>query len=245
MTKSLATEDSVFGGIAMWRRIADAIRLDIVGGKLARGDRLPGEIALAERFQVNRHTVRRALANLAEEGVVRAEQGRGTFVDQARRLSYRIGKRTRWSEGLAGQARNLERRILSSRIDNAGVNVATALKLKPGAKTLRLEQLALADGRPLSRATSWFDYRRFPDFAERFEASHSVTTALRTYGINDYSRATTHISARHADAEETRLLRLAPGAILLVSEAIDADAEGRPIQYGLSRFPADRMELIV
>jgi len=41
------------------------------------------------------------------------------------------------------------------------------------------------------------------------------------------------------------LLRLAPGAILLVSESIDADAEGRPLQYGLSRFPADRMELIV
>src|SRR5882724_9572423 len=151
MTKAAASEESLFGGIARWRRIADTIRLDIVGGKLARGDRLPGEIPLAERFAVNRHTVRRAIAALAEEGVVRAEQGRGTFVDQARRLSYRIGKRTRWSEGLAGQARNLERRLLASRIDNAGVNVAAALKIKPGAKTVRLEQLALADGRPLSR----------------------------------------------------------------------------------------------
>src|SRR3569623_992659 len=116
-------EEAVFGGVSMWRRIADAIRLDIGGGKLARGEKLATEFELAARFEVNRHTVRRALAALAEEGVVRAEQGRGTFVDQARRLSYRIGRRTRFSAGLAGQARKLERHLLSSPLDTAGATV--------------------------------------------------------------------------------------------------------------------------
>ena len=229
----------------MWRRIADAIRLDIVGGKLLRGDKLPGEMAMAKRFGVNRHTVRHALAALASEGVVKAEQGRGTFVDQARRLSYRIGKRTRFSEGLAGQARNLERKLLSADIDSANAAVAAALRIRPGTKTVRIETLSLADGRPLSRATAWLDYRRFPDFPSRFETSKSITAAFRASGVADYSRASTHISARHADAEETRLLKLAPGAILLVSESVDADPDGTPIQYALSRFPADRLELIV
>jgi GntR family transcriptional regulator, phosphonate transport system regulatory protein len=245
MTISRNDEATLFGGVALWRRIADTIRLDIVGGKLARGEKLPGELVLAERFEVNRHTVRRALAALAEEGVVRAEQGRGTFVDQARRLSYRIGKRTRFSEGLAGQARKLESHLLSSRLDNAGANVAAALRIRLGAKTVRLETLSFADGRPLSRATSWLDYRRFPDFAERFAAVHSITAAFRALGVTDYSRASTHISARHADAGETRALKLAPGAILLVSEAIDTDSDDKPIQYALSRFPADRLELVV
>jgi GntR family phosphonate transport system transcriptional regulator len=245
MTISRDDEDGLFGGVALWRRIADTIRLDIDGGKLARGEKLPGELVLAERFSVNRHTVRRALAALAEEGVVRAEQGRGTFVDQARRLSYRIGRRTRFSEGLAGQARKLESHLLSSSLDNAGANAAAALKLRPGSKTLRMETLSFADGRPLARATAWVDYRRFPDFAEHFAATHSITAAFRASGVTDYSRASTHISARHADTNETRLLKLAPGAILLVSEAIDADADNRPIQYALSRFPADRMELVV
>ena len=238
-------DEALYGGVAMWRRIADAIRLDIVGGKLLRGDKLPGEMALAARFGVNRHTVRHALAALAAEGVVKASQGRGTFVDQAKRLSYRIGKRTRFSEGLAGQARDLERTLLSTRIENANAAVAAALQLKPGAKTVRIETLSLADGRPLSRATSWLNYARFADFPEHFLRAKSVTAAFRASGVADYSRASTHISARHADAEETRLLKLAPGAILLVSEAVDADPDGRPIQYALSRFPADRLELIV
>jgi GntR family transcriptional regulator, phosphonate transport system regulatory protein len=240
-----ADDDVLLGGVAMWRRVADAIRLDIVGGKLVRGDRLPGETSLATRFHVNRHTVRRALAALDAEGVVRPEQGRGWFVAEARRLSYRIGKRTRFSEGLAGQSRNLERRLLDSLTEPASANVARALRIKPGVMTIRLETLSIADGRPLSRATSWLEQRRFADFPAVFERARSVTAAFRSFGVPDYSRAATHISARHADAEETRLLRLAPGAILLVSESIDADPEGRPIQYALSRFPADRMELIV
>jgi GntR family phosphonate transport system transcriptional regulator len=238
-------DDVVLGGVAIWRRVADAIRLDIVGGKLERGDRLPGETTLAARFAVNRHTVRRALTALKADGVVNAEQGRGWFVAEARRLSYRIGKRTRFSEGLSGQAHNLERRLLSTSNETASATVARALKLKPGTVTIRIETLSIADGRPLSRATNWLEQRRFGEFPAMFERARSVTAVFRSFGIADYSRAATHISARHADAEETRLLRLAPGAILLVSESIDADPEGRPIQYALSRFPADRLELIV
>jgi len=245
MTVTRQLPDDHLRGVALWRLVVDEIRLDIVGGKLARGDRLAGEMALAERFGVNRHTVRRALAVLAAEGVVRSEQGRGTFVDRAKRLSYRIGNRTRFSEGLAGQTKSLERRLLSHHIENASIPVARALGIRTASKVVRLDTLSLADGLPLSRATSWLEYRRFPDFPEHFERARSVTAAFRASGIADYARASTRISARHADAEETALLRLAPGAILLVSESVDAETSGNPIQYSLSRFPAERMELVV
>ena len=235
----------VSGGVALWRRIVDAIRLDIIGGKLAAGDRLPTEAALAERFAANRHTVRRALAVLADEGVVGAEQGRGTFVRNARRLSYPIGKRTRLREGLKGQASKLTSVSISSRLENASAAVAHALGIRPGSKVVRTEGLSMADGVSISRSTSWLPYRRFPDFAERIGRLGSTTETFASYGIEDYARASTRISARHADVEETQLLGLAPGAILLVSEAVDVDAEGVPISYGLSRFPAERMELVV
>lgn len=236
---------SVQGGVALWRQIADAIRLDIVGGKLANGDRLPTEALLAERFSANRHTVRRALAVLAEEGVVAAEQGRGTFVRSIRRLSYPIGKRTRFREGLKGQAATLTSIGLSDRIENANARVAEALGLKQGAKVVRTEGMSIADGVPMSRSTTWLSYRQFPDFAKRLNEMQSTTAVFKSYGIEDYSRATTRISARHADVEETRLLQLAPGAIVLVSEAVDVDPEGQPLSYALSRFPAERMELVV
>jgi len=241
MTKS----PSAIGGVALWRQIADAIRLDIVGGKLAAGDRLPTEAALAERFSVNRHTVRRALAVLAEQGVVIAEQGRGTFVRSIARLSYPIGRRTRLSEGLRGQASELLSAGIGHRIENASVRIANALSLKPGTKVVRSESLSTADGVPVSRATIWLPYRPFPDFAARLEQMRSITEVFRSYGIADYSRASTRISARHADVEELAALKLVPGAIVLVSEAIDVGLDGVPLSYGLSRFPAERMELLV
>lgn len=241
MTKS----QSASGGVALWRQIADAIRLDIVGGKLANGDRLPTEAFLAERFSANRHTVRRALAVLAEEGVVFAEQGRGTFVKSIRRLSYPIGKRTRFREGLKGQAGSLTSVSISDKIENATARVAEALCLKPGAKVVRTEGMSIADGAPISRSTTWLPYRRFPDFAARIKDMHSTTAVFQSYEIADYSRASTRISARHADVEETRSLNLAPGAIVLVSEAVDIDPEGEPLSYALTRFAAERMELVV
>lgn len=241
MTKS----QSASGGVALWRQIADAIRLDIVGGKLANGDRLPTEALLAERFSANRHTVRRALAVLAEEGVVVAEQGRGTFVKSIRRLSYPIGKRTRFREGLKGQAGSLTSVSISDKIENATARVAEALGLGPGARVVRTEGMSVADGVPISRSTTWLPYRRFPDFAARIKEMQSTTMVFQSYEIADYSRASTRISARHADVEETRSLNLAPGAIVLVSEAVDIDPDGEPLSYALTRFPAERMELVV
>lgn len=93
----------------------------------------------------------------------------------------------------------------------------------------------------MSRATTWLSYRRFPDFGARIAHMGRITAVFASYGIADYSRASTRISARHADVEETKLLGLAPGAILLASEAIDVDDEGNPVSYALSRFPAERV----
>lgn len=245
MTNVTRNEVAPQGGVALWRQIADQIRLDIVGGKLESGDKLEGELPLAERFGVNRHTVRRAIAVLIEEGVLRAEQGRGTFVAEARRLSYPLGRRTRFREGLKGQARSFSSVSLSSKFENATSRIATALKLTRGTRLVRIEGLSLADGVPISRSSTWLPYKRFPDFAERIGRMESTTATFASYGIADYSRASTRISARHADVEETRLMALSPGAVLLVSEAVDIDDAGIPISYALTRFPADRMELVV
>ena len=239
------TKNDARGGVALWRRIADEIRLDIIGGKVSSGEQLPTEAALAQRFSANRHTVRRALAVLAEEGVVRAEQGRGTFVNAARRLSYRIGRRTRFSEGLAGQVQDMHGELLSTRLENANASVARGLGLRPGARVTRLERLSHADGRPLSRGTSWFPYQRFPDIAAVFGRTGSLTQAFAELGITDYSRASTRISARYGTPDEIRDIGLVPGSVMLVTEIVDVDADDRPIQYALTRFPADRLELVV
>ena len=91
-------------GVTLWRRIADDLERAITAGEIAPGEKLPGETEIAARFAVNRHTVRRAIAELAGRGLVRAARGSGTFVEGGR-LAYPISARTRFSEivGTAGR----------------------------------------------------------------------------------------------------------------------------------------------
>lgn len=230
-------------GIALWRQVADKIRLAIGSGEYAK--KLPPEVALAARFGVNRHTVREAIAALEQEGVLRAEQGRGTFVEQRRRFAYPIGVRTRFSEGLQGQAKDRRGILLDHAVVSADERTAEALGIEPGAKVVRLETLSEADGRPVSRATSFFDATRFASINKAYAENGSITIALKSFGISDYFRRSTQISARHASEPDLADLRLSPGAIVLVTVYVNVDPEGTPVQFSDTRFAADLVELSV
>jgi len=230
-------------GVALWRQIADLIRSDIATGAAGQDGRLPPEMELAKRYGVNRHTVRSAIAALEQEGVLRSEQGRGTFIRRRKRLSYPIARRTRFSAGLGNQAGSTRTRLLDSGEEQAPETVAEALHIAPGDPVIRLDTVSEADGVPVSRATSWFDANRFAGIDKAFGEQASITKALASCGVTDYVRKSTVIEARHASAEDIGLLRLSAGAIVLVTRAVNADADGNPIQYAESRFAADRVEL--
>src|SRR3990170_3421087 len=92
------------GGVAVWRQIAHRLESDLRAGGVEAGARLPTEAELAARFTVNRHTVRRAIADLAARGLVRVEQGRGTFL-QDLVIDYPLRRRTSFSANLLAQDR--------------------------------------------------------------------------------------------------------------------------------------------
>ncbi|MGE3150276.1 MAG: phosphonate metabolism transcriptional regulator PhnF, partial [Pseudorhodoplanes sp.] len=123
-------------GVSLWRRIADDIEHSIATGKFASGTKLPGETEIAGRFGVNRHTVRRAIAALSQRGLLRAERGSGTYIE-ARRISYPIRARTRFSEIIGDTGRAVSGRLIASALENADTDVARRLKLKVGAPVFR------------------------------------------------------------------------------------------------------------
>lgn len=229
-------------GYSAWRLISEELRLDIDGGRLHTGDRLPTEHVLAERFGVNRHTARQAVAALAEEGLVESRRGSGTFVTgQAVRL-HRIGLRTRMTKSFGDQGVSATTQVLSSATEDAPSDVAGRLGLD-GRLAVRVETTSSADGQQISVSTHWFDVDRLPDIATALRRTGSVTAALNASGIDDYVRASTVVGARHATATESELLRLGPGAIVLVTEALDTLLDGTPLQHLVTRFAAQRVRL--
>ena len=232
-------------GAALWRQISDTLRAEIQAGAYEQEDgRLPTERELTTRFGVNRHTVRRALGALAEIGLVRTEQGRGVFVN-AELLAYPLGRRVRFTESLKAQQRTPRGDILEIVREGASSDVAAALGLPIGAPIWRVERCGFAEDRPISLASHYFSVAMFPAIDQAFRQSSSITQALAGMGVPDYERQETRIVARPATAEETRILDLARGRPVLVTEAVNIDKTGRIIEYGVCRFAADRVQLVV
>jgi GntR family phosphonate transport system transcriptional regulator len=232
-------------GVALWRQIADRMRLAINNGDFDETGMMPPEVVLAGRFGVNRHTVRSAMAALAEEGIVRPIQGIGTRIERRDRLRFPISRRTRFTQGLGNQTRDLEGRLLGSAMETAPAAVAAALGLSTGALCVRLETVNSADKRPISCGTHYFPADRFSEIAAIFDRTRSITASFRELGVPDYVRRSTEISAIHAEGDDMRHLKLSPGAIILVATAINTDLDGAPIQFSRTRFAADRVKLTV
>jgi GntR family phosphonate transport system transcriptional regulator len=182
---------------------------------------------------------------LAQEGIVRAVQGRGTLIERKERLSFPISRRTRFSQGIGDQVRETRSVLLASGEEAASAELARQLKIRTGTPLIRLETLGQADHRPVSRATSWFPADRFGDIAEVYRTTGSITKAFKELGVPDYVRVVTEITATHADEGDLADLQLSPGAIVLVAQAVNADLDNVPVQYSISRFAADRVRFTV
>ncbi|WP_296765543.1 phosphonate metabolism transcriptional regulator PhnF [Sediminimonas sp.] len=232
------------GRTAIWTSIRDTLAAEIAQGHYAPGDKLPTEAALAARFGVNRHTVRRALAALAEAGLTHARRGAGVFV-AARPADYPIGRRVRFHRNLAEAGRSPERRLLRRETRAADTREAAALGLRAGAQVHVIEGISLADGAPMALFRSVFPAVRFAGLLERLGRLTSVTEALREEGLSDYTRAETRITAKAATATQALHLHLSEGAPILRTVAVNVDADGAPVEFGHTWFAGDRITLTV
>jgi GntR family phosphonate transport system transcriptional regulator len=245
----MTTQGRPPGGYSAWRLIAEELRREIVGGALAPGAKLPSEGELAERFGVHRNTVRQAVAALAAEHLVASRRGSGTFVAEHTVFVHRIGERTRFSDSLGHRGRGTPRLLDAAVEPEPPAEIAERLGLgapgSGGGAALRLEIVASIDGEPVSRGTNWFVADLVPGIAEEFRAAGSITAALRAVGIGDYVRAATTVSARHASTAEAADLGLQAGSVVLVTRYLDVLTDGTPLQVGIARFVASRVELDV
>src|SRR5947209_875730 len=220
--------DEAGTGVTLWRRVADELERAIAAGTYRSGTKLPAENDIAARLGVNRHTVRRAIATLAERGLVRAERGSGTYVE-AQRLAYPIHRRTRFSEIIGDTGRSVSGKLIASAVEAADAEIARRLRLKAGAPVNRLETLRYADRVPLSTGTIWLPGQRFPDAAEIYAGVRSITKTLAHFGVHNYTRKSTQITAAIVDAADAARLEIIPGRPVLSLETVDVDGADCPV----------------
>ena len=229
-------------GIPLWQQIRDHLMEDITKRSLKPDDPIPPAGTLATNFGVNLHTARRALTELQSAGFIRIEKGRGPFV-QAEPLQYKLGERTRFRQNLSQKDRLGRQRYIDSTRLPATSPVDRMLDLRPGTEVILLDLIGEADGVPLCFSRYYLPARGFPGLVERFIELESISETFRHYGIENYARKSTRITARLPSDHEAHHLRQPKNQPVIQTDYIDFDEQGQRIKYTVSCFAGHRIQL--
>lgn len=229
---------------SFWAHIAHEIATAIGRGIYAPGERLPSEHDLAEKYGVNRHTIRRSLSSLGQMGLVRSAQGSGTFVEEFA-VDLVLGKRTRHHHSLAQAGIKGGLQLLSTTRERADTGVAQALKLRVGSSVLHLMVLGDGGGQPLHVSDRYFPLPRFAGLDAHLHETGSITQAFNRLGVADYTRQQSRISACLPRAEMADHLSQAATRPALQVTSVNVDASGVPIEYARTWFAGDRVTLTI
>lgn len=222
----------------LWREISQSLERRILARELTPGDKLPTEFELSREFMVNRHTVRRALSDLQEKGIVESTQGRGSFV---RRPSspIRLKRRPRFTEAVKMRGRTPRTDTLKLLVRPADSRTAQSLGIRAGQPVIFLERRRLIDEEPTALSQHYFSHDRFPTFIDMYKVRGTITQTLIDSGVPDYTRRRTCISARLPTVQEAELLHIPRHVPLLIHRYLNVDGLGRPLEFGISRSTSE------
>jgi GntR family phosphonate transport system transcriptional regulator len=228
----------------IWRQIHAALRADIAAGRYRTGDKLPTEKELSARFGVNRHTVRRALAELTAEGSIHVRRGSGAYVAEGM-IDYPLGAKVKFSQSITQLGRVPAHRLLRTDVIRAGDAIARQLNLREGSHVIVLETIGEADDLPVNHVEQYLPAERFRGIDAAFARTLSLTQALTQYGVIDYRRAWTRITARAPSRRIAGLLRQPEDHPVLRTEGLNLDMAGQPIEFAVAHWAGGRTQFLV
>jgi GntR family transcriptional regulator len=196
------------------------------------------ERALSQRFNVSRTTVRQALHDLAVEGRIVRQQGRGTFVappkvTQPMQLSS-------YTQAMSAQGRRPGSRIVDTSVIDAEPEVAEQLGVAAGSPVVRIERLRYADDEPMAVETVYLDHTRFANIGAELAADASLYALLENrYGVV-LTGADETIETVLAPPAAARLLGTDAATPMLLLTRRTRESSGRPVEYVRSLYRGDR-----
>jgi DNA-binding GntR family transcriptional regulator len=216
------------GPIPLYFQVSSRIEKAIMDGDLPAGSRLENEVAFGDRLGVSRPTIRRAIQDLVDKGLLVRRRGIGTQVVHGQ--VTRNVELTSLFEDLARGGQKPGSRLLDLGLEPATKIVADALDVAVGTEVLHLRRLRTADGVPVSVLENYLP----ADLAELQAddlAQHGLYQLLRSQGVT-MRVARQKIGARKATTEESTLLEIEKHGPVLTVERIAYDNSGRAVEFG-------------
>jgi GntR family transcriptional regulator len=224
--------------VPLYYQAAQALEQAIEDGRLPRGSKLDSELDLAEQLGISRPTMRAAIKQLADKGLLVRRRGIGTTV--APKPVRRAVALTSLYDDLKEAGREPQTRVLSLKEVSCPPEIAEHLGLESGAPVLSFDRLRLANSG--AHVPIALMHNVVPAGLLEIEKEDLERTGLyelfRKGGVAPHV-ASQRIGARKAGAEEAEPLEIEPGDPVLTMNRLAYDTNGRPIEYGWHRYPAE------
>jgi len=231
-------------GTSLHRQLFVVLRDEIVRGVYTASGLLPKEEALCERFGVSRITVRRALADLAAQGLVERRHGRGTFLIQDRLPLARARPSLSLIDSLRKTATETQVQVLKVEQLEAPLDVAALLQLAPGDKAVHALRLRSMGETPVMLSDAWVPARLGKQVTATSLRKHALYEILLAQGVK-FGRVIQEITAELSDPIRAKLLQTEVGAPLLKIVRVLHDPDARPVQYITVTMTPERSRILM
>lgn len=223
----------------LWQAVADSIISQIESGGLQPNERLPSEAELCKMHAVGRNTVRHALSDLVNKGVLTTVHGVGTFVAGARMVKtaeYLYG----FTQEMEIRGHELTSRLIEGKIIPADTFLARRLGVQLGGEVVFLNRVRMMEGEPVAIERAYLPHELCPGILEYDFSNVSLYRTLSEVYNRKPDHAEQEIEASLATDEVARLLGLETPAVILVFHRETRLADGTVIEYVDSELRADR-----
>lgn len=228
----------------LYSLIADRAETRIRSGAWPAGSRLPPERELCRELDVSRATLRQALDELEERGLVTRHQGRGTFVTRPR-VQPAISGFFSLREALIARGTTVVTRVLRSERVEASRQLATDLALLPGDPVLHLERLRIVDGEPIVLESAWLPLALFPGLEDADVAGRSLYDVLREDFGRSVAEAQETIEPVILTPHESALLEVPRHLPAILTRRVTTDREGTIVELSQALLRGDRSRLLL
>lgn len=226
--------------IPYYVQVAEALRERIEQGVWNVGDQLPGELELCRVFNVSRTVIRQTLRELLDQGLVVRYKGKGTFVAEPKIKEGLFQKLTGFYQDMLEQGYIPVSQVIKQRVISASPKIAVRLNLKPDTPVIEVERLRFIQDEPIVLVTTYLPY---PLCEKALEAdlSHQSLYAFLEKECNVFiARGRRVLEVVAAGDYEAGLLRVQPGAPLIMLHSISYLSNGDPVEYYRAFHRADR-----
>lgn len=216
------------GPIPLYFQVAQKIEAAIMDGELPAGSRLENEVALGDRLGLSRPTVRRAIQELVDKGLLVRRRGIGTQVVHGQ--VTRGVELTSLFEDLTRSGKKPSTKMLEVKEVKADNKMAEILAVALGSPILYVKRLRLADNVPVSILENWLP-ADFVDLDREAMIEHGLYQLLRSRGVN-IRVAKQRIGARKSTTLESELLEIDKNSAVLTMDRTAYDNSGRAVEFG-------------